>query len=344
MNTQYFRLDGSHDNGAFEICGEIIRSGGLVAFPTETVYGLGVSAFCADSVSKVFEAKGRPSDNPLIVHIAYPEDAEDIAFTSPLYYELAERFMPGPLTVILPKKDCIPDEVTAGLNSVGIRCPSHTAAHKLILTARVPIAAPSANISGLPSPTCGEHVMRDMTGKIDAVIDMGEADFGLESTVISITHDSAVILRPGAVTKEDLLEVCSRVTVSEAVKHPDRAGDRPASPGMKYKHYSPNAHFSLFDGDDDEFSSFINDLQGERIGVICNTECAKSINDAKCYTYDKKDGIKELCHNLFSFFRRADDDGVLNLYARLPDDKGQSLALYNRMIRAAGSTIISGDK
>ncbi len=338
MKTKYFDLSRTDGDAAFEECGEIIRSGGLVAFPTETVYGLGVSAFSAESVPKVFAAKGRPSDNPLIVHVAYPEDAERAAVTCPEFYELAERFMPGPLTVILPKRDVIPDAVTAGLSSVGIRCPSNDAAHRLIIAAGVPIAAPSANVSGLPSPTTGAHVLRDMDGKIDAVIDGGECDFGLESTVIALNGRRAEILRPGAVTREDLLEVLDEVTVNAAVKDPSAAGDRPSSPGMKYKHYAPSCEFLLVDARGDEFAKYVNSLEG-KVGVICKkSEEDKFVCPIK-YTVGDEDGVGELCHKLFGFFRRADDDGVERLAAAVPDDAGRGLALYNRMIRAAGGRI-----
>lgn len=340
MTTEYFKLSGT-DEEVFERCGKIIRDGGLVAFPTETVYGLGVSAFSAESVPKVFAAKGRPSDNPLIVHVAYPEDAERVAYTSEVYYELAERFMPGPLTVILPKRDIVPDAVTGGLDSVGVRCPSHPAAHRLILASRVPIAAPSANLSGAPSPTNGEHVMRDMDGRCDAVIDGGCSDFGLESTVISLDGRHAVILRPGAVTREDLLEVCSEVTVSEAVMNPAAAGERPLSPGMKYKHYSPDAEFVLVDAEDKAFFDYINSLDEAKVGVIVSDSEKELLKNARPYSYGKAGDIKELCHSLFAIFRQADDDGIKKLYARLPGRDGQSLALYNRTIRAAGNRIIA---
>ncbi len=338
MTTKYFDVKSGDNGEVFAECGAIIRGGGLVAFPTETVYGLGVSAFCPGSVKKVFAAKGRPSDNPLIVHVAFPQDAEDIAVTCPLYYRIAEAFMPGPITVILPKRDNIPFEVTGGLDSVGIRCPSHPAAHKLISVAGVPIAAPSANISGAPSPTKCSYVMRDMDGKIDAVIDGGDCDFGLESTVVSVKGDSAVILRPGAVTREDLLLVCDSVSVSPAVKDPSAAGDRPESPGMKYKHYSPKAHFVLLDGDRREFIKFVSSVRDGKVGVICPKELDGEFDcRIKRYLYGDTD---ELCHRLFAFFRQADDDGVTELFASLPDDNGRGLALYNRMIRAAGCKVI----
>ena len=338
MKTEYFKTGSVDDGEIFERCGAIIRSGGLVAFPTETVYGLGVGAFLADAVPRVFEAKGRPGDNPLIVHVAYPEDAECAAVTNEKYYELAERFMPGPLTIILPKKDIVPDAVTAGLDSVGIRCPSHPAAHALILAAGMPIAAPSANISGKPSPTSALHVMRDMDGKIDAVIDGGECDFGLESTVIALRGNSAEILRPGAVTREDLLEVLDEVTVNPAVKDPSKTGEKVASPGMKYKHYAPSAKFILVSSSADSFVKYVNSLSG-RVGVIClESEAPRFTCDLKYVIGDGEDK-KELCHRLFSLFRQADDDGVETLVAMLPDDDGTGLALYNRMIRAAGGKI-----
>ena len=338
MKTKYFDLKKAKTDEPFRICGRIIREGGLVAFPTETVYGLGVSAYNADAVPKVFAAKGRPSDNPLIVHVAYPEDAECAAVTCPEFYELAERFMPGPLTVILPKKEVIPDAVTAHLSSVGIRCPSNDAAHRLIVAAGVPIAAPSANVSGLPSPTTGEHVMRDMNGKIDAVIDGGECDIGVESTVIALNGRRAEILRPGAVTREDLLEVLDEVTVNPAVKDPALAGDRPSSPGMKYKHYAPSCEFLLVDAHGGSFAEFVNSLKGE-VGVICRKSEADSFTCPYKYIIDDSDSVRELCHKLFGIFRRADDDGVSRLAAVLPDERGEGLALYNRMIRAAGGKI-----
>lgn len=338
MKTRYFKLTGE-DGEVFAECGQIVRDGGLVAFPTETVYGLGASALCAEAIPKIFAAKGRPSDNPLIVHVAYPSDAEEVAVTNEKYYELAERFMPGPLTVILPKLDVVPGEVTAGLDSVGIRCPSHPAAHALIVAAGVPIAAPSANVSGLPSPTCGEHVMRDMSGKIDAVIDGGECDIGVESTVIALKGDTAEILRPGAVTREDLLEVLSEVTVNPAVKDPSRAGQSPRSPGMKYKHYAPRAEFLLVDSDDEGFEKYVNSLTGN-VGVICLESRKDRFFCEHKYVLPDGDSVKELCHRLFGIFRTADDDGVERLAASLPDDSGESLALYNRMIRAAGNRII----
>lgn len=337
METKYFSAAAGDD--VFEKCGDIIRSGGLVAFPTETVYGLGANAFSSSSARKVYKAKGRPGDNPLIVHIAFPEDAEKIAYTSDTYYKLAERFMPGPLTVILPKKDIIPSEVTGGLDSVGVRCPSDIAAHKLIMAAGVPIAAPSANRSGAPSPTKAEHVVKDMDGRIDAAILSDECDFGLESTVIKLDGDSALILRPGAVTIEDLKEVLTKVDISPAVTDPSAAGDKPASPGMKYKHYSPICDFILVDAAPEKFAEFVNSAEGKS-AVICSEEEKEAFKAAKKLVYGKDGDYKALCFSLFAFFRNADAYGAEKLYARVPDTVGYGLALYNRMIRAADCKII----
>ena len=198
--------------------GALLRSGELVAFPTETVYGLGANAFDADACKRIFEAKGRPSDNPLIVHVSDPSEAENIAYTCPLYYELASKFMPGPLTVILPKKGVIPPEVTAGLDTVAVRCPENEIARALIKSSKIPIAAPSANASGKPSPTSADHVYNDLNGKIPLILDGGACKFGVESTVITIKDGKIIVLRPGSVTPEMLRDVCESVEIAEAVK------------------------------------------------------------------------------------------------------------------------------
>ena len=234
MVTEIFKVDkDSYD--ILKKAAALLNSGELVAIPTETVYGLGANAFDKNACLNIFKAKGRPGDNPLIVHIARPEDAEKIAYTNPLYYKLADKLMPGPLTIILPKKDVIPSEVTAGLDSVAIRCPVHPVASALIEMAGVPIAAPSANSSGKPSPTTAGHVFDDMAGKIPLILDGGVCDVGVESTVIKITENEIILLRPGAVTLEMLKEFCENVSVAGAVKEELKAGEKPLSPGMKYQ-------------------------------------------------------------------------------------------------------------
>ena len=260
METLFCTLTGGPgDEEIYRRAGEIIRAGGLVAFPTYTVYGLGGNGLNAASSAKIYAAKGRPSDNPLILHIA------DIAELAPLVQEipaaakhLADAFWPGPMTLIFRKSSIVPDETTGGLDTVGIRVPSHKAMHRIIELSGCAIAAPSANTSGLPSPTSAEHVMRDMNGRIAAVVDGGQSEFGVESTVISFDGADAVrILRPGAVTREMLLEVCGEVVIDPAILHEVDAGAKVASPGMKYKHYSPKADIIMVEAAMDDFTALV---------------------------------------------------------------------------------------
>ena len=253
MKTEVLEVTEKSDNILMSAA-ELIRGGALVGIPTETVYGLGANALDGEACLNIFKAKGRPADNPLIVHIARAEDAESIAYTNELYYKLADRFMPGPLTVIMPKKDIIPDSVTAGLDSVAVRCPEHKIANKLIKLSGVPIAAPSANRSGMPSPTTAQHVYKDMDGIIPMILDGGACEVGVESTVISITDSSITVLRPGRVTVEMLSEVCDNVSVSSAVTEELKPGEKALSPGMKYKHYAPKADLYLID---DRYIDFV---------------------------------------------------------------------------------------
>jgi L-threonylcarbamoyladenylate synthase len=336
----------SVDKGSIEEikkAAKIINDGGLVGIPTETVYGLGANAFDKNACLNVFKAKGRPADNPLIVHIAEPKDAENIAYTNPLYYKLAEKFMPGPLTVILTKKDNIPYEVTAGLDSVAIRCPIHPVAHKLIELAGVPIAAPSANRSGKPSPTTAKHVFDDMNGIIPLILDGGECDVGVESTVIKITEDSIILLRPGAVTCAMLEQVCPNVTVAGAVKEELKEGEKPLSPGMKYKHYAPNAELYLVDDRSVNFVDFANKKQIlENCAIMCYNEEVNLLKNKNIIPMGARADIKEQTKRLFACLRKADELGVKTIYAHLPKDDDSELAMYNRMIRACAHRIIMG--
>jgi len=339
MITEYYKINGSEgDVTALEKAGEILRAGGLVGFPTETVYGLGASALSPTAAEKIYAAKGRPSDNPLIVHVASPEDAEQIAFTSPLYYVLAERFMPGPLTVIMPKKDCIPDEVTGGLGTVAVRCPEHPIARGLISAAGVPVAAPSANRSGKPSPTSASHVKEDMDGRIDMLIDGGDSDIGVESTVITIVNGSCTVLRPGAVTDDMLRSVCESVSVDKAVTDPALAGDHPESPGMKYKHYAPNAEVILVEAERETFVRFVEENATENDGVFA-AENEKSLYSCKVLVTGETGTPAELNHSLYSLLRRADELSLSRVYIKCPPRSGEYLALFNRLIRAAAGKI-----
>lgn len=334
----------SANEGNIAKAADIISNGGLVVMPTETVYGLGANALDKNAVTNVYKAKGRPMDNPLIVHLAKPEDAELYAHTNETFYKLAERFMPGPLTVILPKKDIIPYEVTCGLDTVAIRVPSNEIAHSLIELSGCPIAAPSANLSGKPSPTSFEHVVDDMNGRVDAIIDGGKCDVGVESTVIILKGNSAEILRPGLVTYEELAEIIPDITINEAVKNQCTTA-KPASPGMKYRHYAPSSPVYLIDGNDEDIITFFKTKQqSENCGILCFDEDAKYLSANKVLTFGGHFDEQKQAHELFDMLRKFDSMSVDKIYARLPSDKGVGLAVYNRLIRAAGFTIINVNK
>lgn len=341
MNTVISRLSGgAEDIGIFEAAGEIIRSGGLVAFPTETVYGLGGNGLDKNAAEKIYAAKGRPSDNPLIVHISEPCEAEKFAYTSEMYYKLAEAYMPGPLTVILPKRDNVPCSVTGGLNTVAVRCPGHAAARELIKRAGVPIAAPSANVSGAPSPTSAEHVVADLLGKIDMIIDGGVCDIGLESTVIALDGGKCIILRPGYVNEEMLLSVCDEVQVNRAVVDLSCVSEKAASPGMKYKHYSPKADVILVDAPDREaFIKYVVRNKRGKWAVICSDTEAEALDGGIILTTGEKYDTIEASKNFYSNLREADRMGAELIFSELPQPKGDELALFNRAIRASGGKI-----
>lgn len=323
---------------------QIIRDGGLVIFPTETVYGLGGDATNPSAANAIYAAKGRPADNPLIIHIATPEDAEQYTYTSPVYYLLAKSFMPGPLTVIMKAKDCIPLTVRAGLDTVAVRCPSHPIAQGLIREAGVPIAAPSANLSGKPSPTCFEHVKHDMDGRVDMIIDGGECEVGLESTIVKIEDDGALLLlRPGKITIDDLKMVVPSVTVAEAVTEMLRPGDTVLSPGMKYRHYAPAAPVYLLKGGLEKRKEFLASLSGT-IGLLSYTDEIGYFSDIfqaeHIYDLGLQVDLDAQAHNLFHLLREVDAKDYDSIYAPLPPKDGVGLALYNRMIRAAAYQII----
>ncbi len=326
------------DEASLLRAGEILKNGGLVAFPTETVYGLGANALDADAAKKIYAAKGRPSDNPLIIHLADASDAQKYAYTTPDFDALAERFMPGPLTVILPKRDNIPSEVTGGLESVAVRVPVHPTANALIRAAGVPIAAPSANISGRPSPTRTEHVIADMDGRIDMIIGGDDCDVGVESTIITLATEVPCVLRPGKITVEELREVIPDVTLSSAVM--GKYEGAPLSPGMRYKHYSPSAAVTLLDGDYQSIVKFLADKPES--GKLCfegDTEIKAMPNTLVCGSEDNAESQAKL---LFAQLREFDENTeIKEIYARMPQSGGVGLAVFNRLIRAAGFTIIT---
>ena len=318
---------------------ELIKSGEIVGIPTETVYGLGADASNEEAVARVFQAKGRPADNPLIVHLADFSQAVDYTKSIPeLAYKLAERFCPGPLTMVLPKNDRIPMITSGGLDTVGIRVPSHPVMHRIIELSGCPIAAPSANTSGYPSPTSASHVMRDMSGKIAAVVDGGSSEFGVESTVISIEGENTVrILRPGCVTKEMLSEICGEVIIDHAILHELEAGQKAASPGMKYKHYSPRADIIMVEGSLSGFTAYVGENYGDGVySLIFDTD--REGFPYRYMTYGKDSS--EQAHLLFQRLRELDDIGAEKVYVRAPSPEGVGLAVYNRLIRAAGFEVI----
>jgi L-threonylcarbamoyladenylate synthase len=321
--------------------GKMLRDGELVVFPTETVYGLGGLATSDVAAKAIYEAKGRPSDNPLIIHVASPEDAEPYAVTNDTYYRLAEKFMPGPLTVILPKKDSIPYSVTGGLDSVAVRCPAHPVARALIREAGAPVAAPSANRSGRPSPTCASHVVEDLDGRVAAIIDGGECEVGLESTIVKLDGDKGILLRPGAITADALSCVCE-TEIAAAVTAALTENERPLSPGMKYRHYAPQAPLVLLDGSCKAVGNFLKkQALDPTVGILCyDEEIALLSGKATLFPIGAREDLSAQAKRLFAALRAADACPQLQkLYAHLPPKTGMGLALYNRCIRAAAHTV-----
>ena len=346
MVTKIFKISkyiSAEDLEMISAAANSIKCGELVVFPTETVYGLGGNGLDISAAEKIYKAKGRPSDNPLILHIAAPEEAENIAYTSPLYYRIAEQFMPGPLTVIMPVKPPVPKTVTAGLPTVAVRCPADPIANALIKAAGVPIAAPSANISGSPSPTCFSHVYEDMNGRVSAIIDGGDSEFGLESTIVKIEDDGTLLLlRPGAITPDELSAIAP-LRIADSVLSALKEGETVLSPGMKYKHYAPKTETLLLDGDVGLACEYIKE-ENKNAAVLCYDEDAPLFADAlikaHIIPFGKRNDKRAQAHKLFYLLREADKLSVDVIYAPLPEPKGVGMALYNRMIRAAAHKIV----
>ncbi len=350
MKTELITIDFTKPlSGQLTLPAEILAKGGLVAFPTETVYGLGGNALDADAAGKIYAAKGRPSDNPLIVHVAHPSEAAKYAQTNALYEKLARAFMPGPLTVVLPKKENIPFSVTGGLMTVGIRCPGDPVARELIRLAGVPVAAPSANVSGRPSPTAAYHVCQDLNGRIECIIDGGESEVGLESTIVKIDGERLILLRPGAITPEMLRTVCEAVVLDNGILDRLPEGTAPEAPGMKYRHYAPRARVHLLrakdenDGAfDDKVIGFFRDKLAEdpTVGILCYDEHLPFLKGDHVYSYGEKSDDKAHSHLLFDCLRRFDETDATAIYAVVGKTEGIGLALYNRMLKASAYTVI----
>ena len=322
------------------LAGEILKSGGLVAFPTETVYGLGANALDDEAVKSIYRAKGRPSDNPLIVHVSKTEDIEPLVEEiPPKAKKLIDKFFPAPLTVILKKSPLIGNTVSGGLETVAVRMPKNEIARAVIEAAGVPVAAPSANTSGLPSPTKAQHVISDMNGKIDAIIDGGDCEFGVESTVISLAGETPVILRPGAITKEMIEAVIGKVELARAVMSEIGKDEKAPSPGMKYKHYSPKAKIIIVDSDKEKYEKFVNSKTDAF--ALCFEE--DNIKIPKVVYGREGDDLSQ-AKQLFDKLRELDELGAKKVYARLPNKSGVGMAVFNRLIRAAAFNVIDLNK
>lgn len=325
----------------------IIRNGGLVAFPTETVYGLGANALDEEAARKIYEAKGRPSDNPLIAHISREEEIFPLVKEVPeAAKKLMDAFWPGPMTLIFPKSGLVPYGTTGGLDTVAVRMPSDPVARKLIELSGVPIAAPSANTSGRPSPTTAEHVWQDMKGKIEMVVDGGAVGIGLESTIVDVTGEVPTILRPGAVTLEMLQGVLERVEIDPAITGPMKEDVRPKAPGMKYRHYAPKAELTLVEGDEEQVVGEINRLvkekqeQGFHVGVICTDETKDRYPSGVLRSLGVRAREETIAHNLFAVLREFDDLKVDYIYSESFSGDKLGRAIMNRLTKAAGYHII----
>ena len=337
MKTLY--LNSKEDN-AIRTAADILRNGGLVARPTETVYGLAANARDGEAGRKIFIAKGRPQDNPLIVHISSIEEIEPLVEkVDPRVYALAEKFWPGPLTIILPKSDKIPLTVSGGLPTVGVRMPEHEVARAIIKECGFPLAAPSANTSGKPSPTKASHVADDLMGKIDAIVDGGESDVGVESTVISLAVSPPRLFRPGGITTEMLTEVLGEFTVDDAVYEKLADGREAPSPGMKYKHYSPEAKVTLVKGSFDDFRSFAEENKEEGAYCLLFEGEEKEIS-LPSIVYGRKNDPASQAKHIFDSLRTLDKLKAKKVYARFPESDGVGLAVFNRLVRASGFSII----
>ncbi len=334
MITKY--IDGKNLQG-IEECGKILKEGGLVAFPTETVYGLGANGLDEKAVSDIFMAKGRPSDNPLILHVTRMDNVEKIAYINENARKLSKFFWPGPLTMVLPKKECVPDRVTGGLSTVAVRMPSNDIARNLIESAGVPVAAPSANISGKPSPTTVDAVKEDMDGKIPAIIDGGACEIGIESTVVDLSTDIPMILRPGEITLEMIKTVIPDCTMEEGLCEPVSPDKIPKCPGMKYKHYSPDAQVIVFEmGKENLIEEYVKKYSDKKIAVYCKNNSGYSAETVVYWG----DNASDMARNLFSDLRHFDEMNIDIVLCQAPEMSELGQSVRNRLYKSAGYHIV----
>ncbi|MGM0471009.1 MAG: L-threonylcarbamoyladenylate synthase [Bacillota bacterium] len=343
--TKLFTID---DQSAVRECAEILSSGGLVAFPTETVYGLGANALDPAAVESIFAAKGRPADNPLIVHIGSLNQLKDLVLEIPPEVKLlSDRFWPGPLTLVLPKEDLVPDITTGGLETVAVRLPDHKLALELLRSSKLPIAAPSANLSGRPSPTRAEHVVADLAGRIDAVLDGGPTGIGVESTVVSLVSEVPTLLRPGGITYEELESLLGTVKIDSAVKAELKADDQQAlAPGMKYQHYSPEAEVLLVEGSSKQVAAKIRSLTkehlatGNKVGIMATSENEDEYPQGQVEVMGSRQQLSTISANLFKLLREFDQAKCDIILIEGVSTTGLGLAIMNRLRKAAGYRVI----
>ncbi len=341
MQTLY--LSAAAENTA-QVAADILKNGGLVALPTETVYGLGANGLDEAAVAGIFAAKGRPQDNPLILHVACAGDMEKFCHSIPAAaYALAEKFWPGPLTLVLPARDCVPLSTRANLPTVAVRCPDNAITREIIARAGVPVAAPSANLSGKPSTTTADHVRHDHDGKIDAIVDGGACRVGVESTIVDLTEDRPRLLRPGGITPEQLLEVLGTLVVDKAVTAQIDKDAVVKAPGMKYRHYAPQCPIHIVSGSRDKASAYIHRhfVPGDR--VLCFEEELPIYADCAPLAYGWESDPESLSAGLFAALRELDDPAIGCVYARCPEGGGVAYAVQNRLKKAAAFHIIDGE-
>ena len=327
-----------------QIAADIIKKGGLVAIPTETVYGLGANGLDEQAVIKIFEAKGRPQDNPLILHVAEPAEMEKFCHHIPKSaYLLAKKFWPGPLTMVLPARDIVPRRTTAGLDTVAVRCPDNDTTRQIIRLSGVPIAAPSANISGKPSTTTAQHVFHDHNGKIDAIVDGGPCRVGVESTIVDLTDERPRLLRPGGITPEQLMEVLGDLVIDKAVTAQIDKDAVVKAPGMKYRHYAPQEPVVIVAGSREKAAQYIHRhfVPGDR--VLCFQEELPLYQDCNPLAYGKEAEVETLSAGLFAALRELDDASIHQVYARCPVGGGVAYAVQNRLKKAAAFHIVDAE-
>ena len=325
------------DKNAVEEAAAILRRGGLLGIPTETVYGLGADGLNEDAVRRIFLAKGRPQDNPLILHVPDAGWLERCCTDiPPAAYALAERFWPGPLTMILPRRDCVPLRTTGGLDTVGVRCPDHPVTRAIIAAADTPVAAPSGNTSGRPSPTCARHMMEDMMGKIDGIVDGGDCAVGVESTILDLTVQPPRLLRPGGLPLEELEAVLGEVAVDKAVRQRLGDGEKAKAPGMKYRHYAPRAAVTVVTGTPRRSAAYIREHLPAGAGVICFDEYAPLFAGHIVHRLGSQEDKLAQARHVFDALRTFDDTDVTAIFAQCPDESGLGLAVGNRLKKAAG--------